>query len=101
MKKITIIAALFVCAAGAINANAETATRRTVISVVVNDEEKTEIKKEDLPEAVKTALAGNDYTGWEISKAYQYKESGNFEVELKKGEEKKTVKLDKAGKVIG
>ncbi len=99
MKKVTIIAALFICAAGVINANAETTTRRSEISV--RFDEKVKIKKEDLPEAVRTALAGNDYNGWEIHEAYMYKEAGTYEVELKKGEEKKTVKLDKEGKVIG
>lgn len=99
MKKITIIAALFVCATGVINANAETSTRRSVITI--NADEKKEIKKEELPDAVKTALGGNDYKGWEISKAYQWSESGNYEVELKNGDQSKTVKLDKDGKVIG
>lgn len=99
MKKVTIIAALFICAAGVINANAETATRRSEISV--NFDEKVKIKKEELPDAVKTALAGNDYKGWEISEAYMYKEAGTYEVELKNGDQKKTVKLDKDGKVIG
>lgn len=99
MKKVTIIAALFICAAGVINANAETPTRRSEISV--RFDEKVKIKKEDLPAAVTTALAGNDYKGWEISEAYMYKEAGTYEVELKNGDQKKTVKLDKDGKVIG
>jgi hypothetical protein len=99
MKKISIIAALFICASGVITANANTTARRSETSV--RFDEKVKIKKEDLPEAVRTALAGNDYNGWEISEAYQYKEAGTYEVELKKGEEKKTVKLDKDGKVIG
>jgi len=99
MKKVTIIAALFICAAGAINANAETTSGRSEISV--NFDEKVKIKKEELPEAVRTALAGNDYKGWEISECYMYKEAGTYEVELKNGDQKKTVKLDKDGKAIG
>lgn len=99
MKKVTIIAALFICAAGVINANAENVSRRS--EVIAKYDEKVKIKKEELPEAVRTALAGNDYKGWEITEAYKYKEAGTFEVELKNGEEKKTVKLDKDGKVIG
>ena len=99
MKKVTIIAALFICAAGVINANAETVARRS--EVVAKYDEKVKIKKEDLPEAVTTALAGNDYKGWEIGDCYMYKEAGTYEIELKNGDQKKTVKLDKEGKAIG
>jgi hypothetical protein len=99
MKKVTFIAALFVCAAGVASVNAETIGRRS--EIVAKFDEKVKIKKEDLPEAVKTALAGNDYKGWEISEAYMYKEAGTYEVELKNGDQKKTVKLDKDGKAIG
>ena len=98
MKKVMLTLAV-VCAAGVFSANAETVTRRTSTSVVFD--EKVKIKKEDLPDAVKSALAGNDYKGWEIAEAYMYKEAGTYEIELKNGDEKKTVKLDKDGKVIG
>ncbi|MEI9917542.1 MAG: hypothetical protein WDO14_01925 [Bacteroidota bacterium] len=98
MKKVTILALLVVFAAGIANTEAATIARR--IAGVVKFDEKVKIKKEELPDAVKTALAGNDYTGWEISEAYQWKESGNYEIELKNGDQKKTVKLDKDGKVV-
>lgn len=61
-------------------------------------QEKTEIKADALPEAVKKTLAGDEYKGWEVSKAYEAR--GTYEVELKKGAETKTVKLDKDGKVV-
>ncbi|MEJ0033564.1 MAG: hypothetical protein WDO15_25940 [Bacteroidota bacterium] len=99
MKKVSILALLFVFAAGIANTEAATIARRT--ASVVKFDEKVKIKKEELPDAVKTALAGNDYKGWEISEAYMWKESGNYEVELKNGDQKKTVKLDKDGKVVG
>jgi len=98
MKKLTILALLFVFAAGIASTQAATLTRRS--AGVVKYDEKVKIKKEELPEAARTALAGNDYKGWEISEAYRWKESGNYEVELKNGDQKKTVKLDKDGKVI-
>lgn len=100
MKKVTILAALFVLAAGIANTEVANAARRTD-GVVVNYDEKVKIKKEELPDAVRTALAGNDYKGWEISEAYMWKEAGTYEVELKNGDQKKTVKLDKDGKVVG
>jgi len=97
MKKVTILALLFVFAAGI--ANTQAATIRSSAGVVKFDE-KVKISKDELPDAVKTALKGNDYKGWEISEAYRWKESGNYEVELKNGDQKKTVKLDKDGKVV-
>lgn len=59
--------------------------------------EKTKIKPEELPEAVKKTLAGDDYKGWEVANAYVSKEV--YEVELKKGTEMKTFKFDKEGKL--
>ena len=58
------------------------------------------IKAEDLPETVKTTLNGDEYTGWLIQSAYKIKSKDQYEVELKKGAETKTVKLDKDGKII-
>ena len=98
MKKVTILALLFVFAAGIASTQAATIATRT--AGVVKYDEKVKIKKEELPDAVRTALAGNDYKGWEISECYMWKESGNYEVELKNGDQKKTVKLDKDGKVV-
>jgi hypothetical protein len=81
-----------------ITTQAGTITRRATTSVVFD--EKVKIKKEELPEAALTALASTDFQGWEISEAYKWKEAGTYEVEMKKGEEKKTVKLDKDGKIV-
>ncbi|MBX2964027.1 MAG: hypothetical protein KF687_16055 [Cyclobacteriaceae bacterium] len=61
-------------------------------------DEKVEIKSADLPEAVKTTLAGPDYSGWAVEAAYHIKSKDQYEVKLKKGEESKTVKLNKDGK---
>ena len=98
MKKVTILALLFVFAAGIANTEAATVARRSASAVKYD--EKVKIKKEELPDAVKTALAGNDYKGWQISEAYMWKEAGTYEIELKNGDQKKTVKLDKDGKVV-
>jgi uncharacterized membrane protein YkoI len=98
MKKVTILALLFVFAAGIANTEAATIARRS--AGVVKYDEKVKIQKDELPDAVKKALAGNDYKGWEISECYRWKESGNYEVELKNGDQKKTVKLDKDGKAV-
>ena len=99
MKKVTFIAALALITVGAINTQASNTTRRTV-NTEIAQEEKVKIAKEDLPDAVKKALASDAYKAWEISEAYEYKATHTYEVELKNGDQKKTVKLDKDGKVL-
>ncbi|GHN02214.1 hypothetical protein WSM22_37030 [Cytophagales bacterium WSM2-2] len=61
-------------------------------------DEKTKIKKEDLPEAAQKVLEGDAFKGWTIENAYKLS-NGEFEVELKKGTTSQTVKFDKDGKV--
>lgn len=82
------------------NANSIKHTPETVISV---NQDKVEVKPEDLPEAVRATLGAAPYNEWKIEKAYQVpgeNESQYFEINLSKGEETSTVKLDKDGKVI-
>ncbi len=66
-------------------------------------QEKVEVKAEDLPDAVKKALKEDPYTGWEITKAYKVPGPGNttlYEIELKKGEDMMKVSVDENGKKI-
>jgi len=63
-------------------------------------EEKTKIKSEELPEAVKKSLEAQEYRGWLIDAAYHVKSTDSYEVELKNGAEAKTVKFDKDGKKV-
>ncbi len=98
MKR-TILAAV-VLAGSTLAVNADTlSTVKTgiVISVV---EEKVKINPEELPDAVKKTLATDEYKDWTVSAAYVYKESQTYEVEVKKGEETKTFKFDKEGKLV-
>ncbi len=97
MKKQIFLSAILLGAVSFV-AGAQTKPAADGIKTENAIQEKTEIKAESLPEAVKKTLAGDDYKGWEISKAYTAKEG--YEVELKKGTETKTIKLDKDGKVI-
>ncbi len=72
-------------------------------SVVISLQEKVAVKPEDLPEAVKTTLSGEAYTGWEVSGAFlvtKEDKSQYFEIAVKKGEETATVNLDKDGKKV-
>lgn len=98
MKKVMFFLSALVVGVGFANAAATISAKSDVITVTQDDKEK--IKAEDLPEAVKTTLNGDEYTGWLIQSAHKYKSKDQYEVELKKGAETKTVKLDKDGKVV-
>lgn len=67
-------------------------------SSAYTQEDKTKIKKEELPEAAQTTLAGDAFKGWTVVNAYKTK-TGEYEVELQKGANTQTVKFDKDGKV--
>lgn len=66
---------------------------------VVQDE-KVKITENELPEAVKSTLKGEDYKDWSVNAAYHLKNADQYEVELKKEAETKTVKFDKEGKLV-
>jgi hypothetical protein len=98
MKKV-IFAALALGFVSFATVNAATKATVSSSSEVVN--EKVEIKPSELPEAVKTALTGEEFAGWSVTKAYVVKgEATHYEINLTKGEETTTVKLDEAGKKI-
>jgi hypothetical protein len=97
MKKPFLIALATVASLTFVNAQTATPSAE---KTTVQQEEKVKIKSDELPESVKTSLNGDQYKGWQIDAAYQYKTSGNFEVMLKNGTESKTVKFDKDGNKI-
>jgi len=100
MKKI-MLSLMVLALAGVVTVNAN--SNQQGVAIVQQQDEKVPVKVEELPDAVKTALAADDYKEWMPEKAFHVKPAtGNeyFEVELKKGEETKTVKLDKDGKVV-
>lgn len=70
--------------------------------VTQQQEEKKPVKAEELPEAVKAALASADYTDWQVSEAFSVKkgDAEYFEINLKNGDQTKTAKLDKDGKKV-
>ena len=98
MKKVMFFLSAMVVGVGFANAAPAISVNSNVITVNQDDKEK--IKAEDLPEAVKTTLNGDEYTGWLIQSAHKIKSKDQYEVVLKKGAETKTVKLDKEGKVV-
>ena len=64
-----------------------------------DQDDKTKIKSEELPEAVKKSLEAQEYRGWLINSAFHVKSTDSYEVELKNGAETKVVKFSKDGKV--
>ena len=70
-----------------------------------DDKTKTEMQPvatADLPAPVTAALQGNDYSGWTVSNAFKKEKDGKtiYKVELTKGSETKTVKLDADGNMM-
>src|SRR6267143_7046607 len=103
MKKIMFATLLFAVAfsMSALNSVAGMVTKPSSATILGEDEKKP-IKKEDLPEAVKTTLAGPDYQGWEITAAFSVKkdDADYYEIKLKKGDKVITAKLDKEGNKV-
>lgn len=101
MKKLMMSMAVALFASVSM-ANASAISTSSPFATVVN-QEKVEIKPEELPDPVKAALAAEPYNAWQVQKAFQVPgENGanTYEVALVKGEETSTAKFDKDGKVI-
>ena len=99
MKKLMLSMA-FLAVAGTVTVYAN---QKQNVAIVQIQDEKKPVKVEELPDAVKAALAADDYKEWKAEKAFWVKPASGmeyYEIELKKGEEAKTVKLDKEGKVV-
>lgn len=102
MKKLVISAiALAITSFAAVNA--ATVSEPTATAIVYTQQDKVEVPVKDLPEAVKTALATDTYSGWEVSKAYIVTGENNvqyYQIDLTKGEETSSVNLGADGKKI-
>ncbi|MFM9837949.1 MAG: hypothetical protein ACKVOQ_06770 [Cyclobacteriaceae bacterium] len=98
MKKLIVAVAMLVVVSGtlpmvqAMGTGLEISTRQA--------DEKVKMKMEDLPEAVKTTLATEPYSGWKAETAYLNKTKDHYEIEVKKGTEKRTLKFSKDGKAV-
>lgn len=100
MKKMILTAVLF---ASAVSMTSVFASASNVNSAYTyTQEERKSVKLEELPEAVKTALAGADYTGKEATEAFLVKNGGTeyYEITLKADGKESKVKLDKDGKKV-
>jgi|SRR5688572_14072470 hypothetical protein len=97
MKK--LLFALFMVAA-TVTAFAQDASSSTQPSQDQNaSSEMQPVAASDLPAAITASLQSQDYSGWTVSNAYKKEKDGKtiYKVELKNGEEMKTVKFDADG----
>lgn len=101
MKKLILsaVALLFFFAAQAqTEASASADVTKTEIPA---QDKKTEIKYDELPQAVKTTLSGDAYKGWEAVKVWHNETQDNYEIEAKNAAgETKTLRFGKDGKEI-
>jgi len=98
MKKIMLSAAVLAFA-GMATVNAATIKTSVASAIVMNLQDKTPVNAEDLPDAVKGALAGDDYEGWTVKEAFAVQSGGvnTYEISLQKGDENRVVTLNEAG----
>ena len=103
MKKLILSAAallFFFAAQAQTEASAPVSADVTKTETPAQDK-KTEIKYDELPQAVKTTLSGDAYKGWEVVKVWHNTTKDNYEIEVKNAAgEAKTLKFGKDGKEI-
>lgn len=94
-----MLSAAVLAFAGMTTVNAETIKTPVASAIVMNLQDKTPIDAQDLPDAVKTALAGDDYSEWTVKEAYSIQAGGvsTYEISLQKGDESRVVNLNEAG----
>ncbi|MFB5945342.1 hypothetical protein [Albibacterium profundi] len=104
MKKLMLSAAVLAFAGfTATNVNAETTNFPAASEVVMGVQDKTPVNPEDLPDAVKEALAGEEYAEWSVKEAFSVAPADGipfYEISLQKDQETKVVNLNEAGEVV-
>lgn len=100
MKKLFVsMVALFLLSFTAAQAQEVSKAKAEPVAQEVQDE-KVEIKAEELPDAVQHTLKTDDYAGWTVETIYHIKNKEEYEVKLKNGAESKKVKFKKDGKKV-
>jgi len=101
MKKLFFAGLMLFGTALAVNAQeAQKDSASAQVDVASQAGEKTKIKTEQLPDAVKQTLEDQEYKGWLINAAFHDAKKDEFEVELKNGTESQTVRFSKEGQRI-
>ncbi|MDF9800105.1 hypothetical protein OKW21_005368 [Catalinimonas alkaloidigena] len=70
--------------------------------IVLLQDQRTEIKYEALPEAVRTAFENSQYGQWEVSKVYEIttEEGAQYELTISDGTQNGTLIFDAEGNII-
>ena len=104
MKRIIVFAIALGTFSFAANANTFSADN-SAVEVVLNDEGRTEMTFEELPDAVKEGFQGSDYSSWEVQSVYQVSPDDNpeqisYEITVTDGTTPTTLTFDAEGKIV-
>jgi len=101
MKKV-ILSAAILALVGLTTVNAKTITKSPVVVTIAIQQEKTPVKMEELPDAVKTTLKDDAFKEWVPSEAFHIKtdKAEYYEIDVKKGAETRAVNIGPDGKII-
>lgn len=71
-------------------------------AAVAQDNNKKQVDAAALPDGIKKTLASDQYKDWQLASAWLVSGPAEYYIlEMQKGEEKTTLKLDKDGKQVG
>ncbi|MFW5726439.1 MAG: hypothetical protein ACOCW4_01095 [bacterium] len=99
-RTIIAIAALGTFSFATIGANAQPVQQDTAIEFV--QDQRKEVKFEELPEPVKQAFEESQYSEWEVSKAYEVttEEGTQYELTISDGSQSGTLTFDEEGNMV-
>ncbi len=103
MKKLWIVlvavagSVTFASAQEAAQDSATIQSQTNIADDQASSDQRTQIKTEELPDAIKQTLADQEYKGWIINAAYQDRKEETYEVELKNGADTQNVKFNSEG----
>lgn len=104
MKKFILSAVAIVALAGTTTLKASPISEQTSNDVTVQDStQRTPVKLEELPEAVKTTLQTEPVKSWTPTAAWLVKEANGteyYQINVKKEEKEGSIKVGKDGKII-
>ncbi len=85
-----------------IGAQATPNTYQQAATLILVQDQKKEIKYEDLPEAVKTSFEDSQFSTWEVSKVNEVSGAGDttYEITISDGTQEGTIRYDKEGNMI-
>lgn len=98
MKKIIFAALSILLLANTYSLAKRVARGEFSTTVTDQKDDRVKIKKEELPQAALKTLEGDAFKGWSVTNSYKTK-TGEYEVDLKKGDNTQTITFNKDGTV--